>query len=52
MPHTSFRPPETTTENPARSPGSAGSAWAREKRFADVLGHRMECPAACGEAAN
>jgi haloalkane dehalogenase len=41
MSHTPFRPPETTTENPARSPGSAGSAWAREKRFADVLGRRM-----------
>jgi alpha/beta hydrolase family protein len=41
MSHTSFRPPETTTEKPARSPGSAGSAWAREKRFADVLGRRM-----------
>ena len=41
MSHTPFRPPETTTENPARSPGSAGSAWAREKRFADVLSRRM-----------
>jgi haloalkane dehalogenase len=48
MPHTSFRPPETTTEKPTGSPGSTGSAWAREKRFADVLGRRMayvECGA-------
>lgn len=27
--------------NSARSPRPAGSAWAREKRFADVLGRRM-----------
>jgi haloalkane dehalogenase len=25
----------------SQSPRSAGSAWAREKRFADVLGRRM-----------
>ena len=41
MSHTSSQTPETTTENPARSPASAGSAWAREKRFADVLDRRM-----------
>jgi hypothetical protein len=30
-----------TAENVSRSPRSAGSAWAREKRFASVLGRRM-----------
>jgi haloalkane dehalogenase len=34
-------PPESTAGNLSRSPRSAGSAWAREKRFADVLGRRM-----------
>jgi pimeloyl-ACP methyl ester carboxylesterase len=30
-----------TAENVSRSPRSAGSAWAREKRFASVLGRLM-----------
>ena len=38
---TPLRSPETTTENPASSPGLPASAWTREKRFADVLGRRM-----------
>jgi haloalkane dehalogenase len=29
------------SSQPPKSPRSAGSAWAREKRFADVLGRRM-----------
>jgi hypothetical protein len=41
MSHLSSQPPEITAENLSQSPRSAGSAWAREKRFADVLGHRM-----------
>jgi pimeloyl-ACP methyl ester carboxylesterase len=35
------QPAEITAENLSQSPLSAGSAWAREKRFADVLGRRM-----------
>src|ERR1700751_4989500 len=41
MPLLSSQPPEITAENLSQSPRSAGSAWAREKRFADVLGRRM-----------
>jgi pimeloyl-ACP methyl ester carboxylesterase len=41
MSHLSSQPPEITPENLSQSPRSAGSAWAREKRFADVLGRRM-----------
>src|SRR5260370_2972400 len=41
MSHRSSQPPEITAENLSQSPRSAGSAWAREKRFADVLGRRM-----------
>jgi haloalkane dehalogenase len=41
MSHSSSQPPEITAENVSKSPRSAGSAWAREKRFADVLGRRM-----------
>jgi haloalkane dehalogenase len=37
----SLRPPEVTNENSTPLPGSAGGAWAREKRFAEVLGRRM-----------
>ena len=33
--------PEIKAEKLSQSPRSAGSAWAREKRFADVLGRRM-----------
>src|ERR1700744_670040 len=33
--------PKSAAENLSQSPRSAGSAWAREKRFADVLGRRM-----------
>jgi haloalkane dehalogenase len=31
----------TTTQSLVRPPGSAGGAWAREKRFAEVLGRGM-----------
>ena len=41
MSHLSSQPPEITAENLSQSPRSAGSARAREKRFADVLGRRM-----------
>src|SRR5262245_31770338 len=41
MSHLSSQPPEITAENLSQSPRSAGSAWAREKRFADVLGRWM-----------
>src|SRR6266481_5820120 len=41
MSHLSSQPPEITAENSSQSPRSAGSAWAREKRFAKVLGRRM-----------
>jgi haloalkane dehalogenase len=41
MSNPSFPPPEVTAENLSRPPRSAGSAWAREKCFADVLGRRM-----------
>ena len=41
MSHPSSQPPEITAETLSQSPRSAGSAWAREKRFADVLGRRM-----------
>src|SRR5260221_7396413 len=41
MSHLSSQPPEIAAENLSQSPRSAGSAWAREKRFADVLGRRM-----------
>jgi haloalkane dehalogenase len=33
--------PKSAAENLSQSPRSAGSAWAREKRFANVLGRRM-----------
>ena len=33
--------PEITAEDLSQSRRSAGRAWAREKRFADVLGQRM-----------
>jgi haloalkane dehalogenase len=35
------QPTEITPENPSQSTRSAGSAWASETRFADVLGRRM-----------
>ena len=41
MSHPSSQTPEITGENLSQSPRSAGTAWAREKRFADVLGRRM-----------
>jgi hypothetical protein len=41
MSHLSSQPTEITPENPSQSPRSARNAWAREKRFADVLGRRM-----------
>ena len=41
MSHLSSQPPEITAENSPQLPRSAASAWAREKRFADVLGRRM-----------
>jgi haloalkane dehalogenase len=37
----SSQPPGTTAESPPRPPDPAGSTWAREKRFAEVLSHRM-----------
>jgi haloalkane dehalogenase len=41
MSHPPSRPPEITAESLSQSPRWAGSAWAREKRFANVLGRRM-----------
>ena len=41
MSHLSSQTPEIKAENLSQSPRSAGSAWAREKRFAEVLGRRM-----------
>ncbi len=41
MSHLSSQQPEITAAKLSQSPRSAGSAWAREKRFADVLGRRM-----------
>jgi len=41
MSHLSSQPPEIKAENSPQLPRSAASAWAREKRFADVLGRRM-----------
>ena len=41
MSHLSSQSTEITPENPSQSTRSAGSAWAREKRFADVLGRQM-----------
>ena len=41
MSHLSSQPTEITPENPSQSTRSAGSTWAREKRFADVLGRWM-----------
>ncbi len=41
MSQLSSQSPENTAENLSQSPRSAGSAWAHEKRFADVLGRRM-----------
>src|SRR3984957_11250162 len=41
MSQLSSQSPENTAENLSQSPRSAGSAWAREKRFVDVLGRRM-----------
>ena len=41
MSHLSSQPPEIKAEKLSQSPRCAGSAWAREKRFADVLGRRM-----------
>ena len=40
MSNPSFQPPESAGDL-SRSPRLPGSAWAREKRFADVLGRRM-----------
>ena len=41
MSHLSSQPPEITAENLSQSPRWASTAWAREKRIADVLGRRM-----------
>jgi hypothetical protein len=41
MSHLSSQPPEIKAEKLSQSPHWAGRAWAREKRFADVLGRRM-----------
>jgi hypothetical protein len=41
MSHLSSQPPEITAESSSLSSRSVGSAWAREKRFAKVLGRRM-----------
>ena len=41
MSHLSSQTPEIKAENLSQSPRSAGSAWAREKRFAEVLGRQM-----------
>jgi haloalkane dehalogenase len=41
MSQRSSQPPQSTSENLSQSPRVAGSVWAREKRFADVLGRRM-----------
>jgi len=41
MSNLSSQPPEIKTEKLSESPRWAGSAWAREKRFANVLGRRM-----------
>jgi len=41
MSHLSSQPPEIKAEKLSQSPHSVGSAWAREKRFADVFGRRM-----------
>jgi haloalkane dehalogenase len=41
MSHLPSQSPEITAENRSQSPRSPGSAWSREKRFADVLGRRM-----------
>ena len=41
MSHLSSQPPESKAEKLSQSPRWAGSAWAREKRFADVFGRRM-----------
>src|SRR5258708_37106064 len=41
MSHLSSQPPEIAAENLSQSPRSVGSAWAREKRFAKVLGRRI-----------
>ena len=37
----SSQSPSTSAESLPRPPRSAGSAWARDKRFAEVLGRRM-----------
>jgi len=39
--HLSSQPPEIMAEKLSQSPRWVGSAWAREKRFADVFGRRM-----------
>jgi haloalkane dehalogenase len=41
MSQQSSQPPKIMAENFSQSPRSGGSAWAREKHFADVLGRRM-----------
>jgi haloalkane dehalogenase len=41
MSHLPSQPPEVIAETLSQSPGSAGSAWAREKRFAGVLGRKI-----------
>src|SRR5260370_31356504 len=41
MSQLSSQPPEITAENLSQLPRWAASAWAREKRFADVFGRRM-----------
>ena len=41
MTRQSSQSPEIRAENLSQSPRWAGSAWASEKRFANVLGRRM-----------
>jgi haloalkane dehalogenase len=41
MPDLSSQPPEIKAEKLSQSPRRVGSAWAREKRFAKVVGRRM-----------
>ena len=44
MSTSSSQSPSTTAESGPRPPRPAGSAWAREKRFAEVLGRRLIAP--------
>jgi NAD(P)-dependent dehydrogenase (short-subunit alcohol dehydrogenase family) len=41
MSHKASQPPKITPDDLSQSPRSVGSVWAREKRFAKVLGRRM-----------